>query len=149
MEEHFATLVREMTTAPGAAESALAELREKVGIGLPADYLAFLRWSNGAAGTSGENYIEIWTAEEVASDSHLFEESVPEILFIAGDGAEAVFGFDTRVLPMPIVITHQDDLALATLVTVAPSFTAFLEFLAANDWITYWSEHHPTGEDEA
>lgn len=127
-----------MTVQPGANEKALNELQRAVRIELPADYVAFLRWSNGMHGDIGRNYVDISSAEEITSDPYPFEEFVPGLLFIAGDGGAALFGFDTRVHPMPIVITHHDDLDLQNLVVAAVSFTAFLEFLTNEDWSEYW-----------
>ena len=129
---------RKMTVQPGANEKALDELQRAVRIELPADYVAFLRWGNGAHGDIGKNYVEIWSAEEITDDPYPFEEFVPELLFIAGDGGAALFGFDTRLHPMPIVIIHHDDLDLENIFTAAPSFTAFLEFLTNEDWTEYW-----------
>lgn len=129
---------RKMTVQPGANETALDALRRAVRIELPADYVAFLRWGNGAHGDIGKNYVEIWPAEEITSDPYPFEEFVPELLFIGGDGGAAMFGYDTRLEPMPIVIIHRDDLELENVVIAASSFTAFLEFLTNEDWNEYW-----------
>jgi len=138
LETLFKRWTRKMTVNPGANEKALGELQRAVHIELPADYLAFLRWANGAEGDIGRNYVQLWSVEEITSDPYPFEEFVPGLLFIAGDGGAGLFGFDSRMHPMPIVITHHDDLDLECLVVAAPSFTAFLEFLTKQDWIDYW-----------
>ena len=138
LETLFKRWTRKMTVKPGAKEKALGELQRAVRIELPADYLEFLRWTNGADGDIGRNYVQVWSAEEITSDPYPFEEFVPGLLFIAGDGGAALFGFDSRIHPMPIVITHHDDLDLEYLVVAAPSFTAFLEFLTKQDWNDYW-----------
>jgi hypothetical protein len=138
MEDVFRRLTYGMVVLPGATEPALRALQAEARTELPDDYIAFLRWSNGAEGEIGPNYIVIWSAEEIEQDPYPWEEVIPGILFITSDGAEAVFGFDTRVHPMPIVISHQDDLDLSGLVLLAPSFSAFLTFLAQHDWTEYW-----------
>lgn len=138
LETLFKRWTGKMRVNPRANEKALGELQRAVRIELPADYLAFLRWTNGADGDIGTNYVQVWSAEEITSDPYPFEEFVPGLLFIAGDGAAALFGFDSRMHPMPIVITHRDDLDLEDLVVAAPSFTAFLEFLATQSWNDYW-----------
>jgi hypothetical protein len=138
VEDYFGKLVRAMSKQPGATESALSTLEEQARVGLPNDYLAFLRWRNGAEGAIGPNYLVILSAEEIAEDPYPWEAFVPDVFFIASDGGEALFGFDTRIRPMPIVITHQDDLDPAGFVAIAASFTAFLEFLSEHDWIEFW-----------
>ncbi|HNO79909.1 MAG TPA: SMI1/KNR4 family protein [Phycisphaerae bacterium] len=134
----------EMTTSAGATQQALRTLQGKARVELPEDYLDFLGWSNGAEGDIGPNFIQIWPTERIAANPYPFEEFVPGLLFMASDGGAALFGFDTRAQPMPIVVTHSDDLILDTLVTVAPSFSAFLEFLTNHDWIEYWSDRRGT-----
>lgn len=142
----FKRWTRKMTVNPGANEQALSELQAAVQVELPADYLAFLRWTNGADGDIGKNYVQVWPAEEITSDPYPFEEFVPGLLFIASDGGSGLFGFDTRMHPMPIVIIHRDDLDLDYLVVAAPSFTAFLEFLTTQSWSDYWYKERASSE---
>jgi hypothetical protein len=154
MDDRWPEFFGRMSRNPGAAEEAIARLQAAARVPVPDDYLAFLRWCNGAEGEIGPNYIRFDAAEDVANreyGGYVFEEFVPGLWFIGGDGAEALFAFDTRRQPMPIVATHHDDLDLETLVTVAPSFSAFLELLASEDWIAYWSAQYlsnPNAEEE-
>jgi SMI1 / KNR4 family (SUKH-1) len=131
-----------MQTASGATDDMLQRLQAAVPHPLPDDYSAFLRWSDGAEGDIGSNYIQLWSVERVATPADVYQEFVPGLLFIAGDGGAGLFGYDLRQTPSPIVVTHTDDLDLATLVTVAPSFCAFLDFLAKHDWIAFWAQHY-------
>jgi hypothetical protein len=137
LEERFRQLTREMQTKPGATEVILQNLQAKARVALPDDYLAFLRWSNGADGDIGDNYIQIWSAQDIASDPYPYEDLEPNILFVAGDGGAALFGFDTRVQPMRVVLTHHLDLGDELLIPIAPSFMAFLEFLSTRSWIEF------------
>jgi hypothetical protein len=50
MDERIVKLLEPMTRCPGASEAALERLRAYAGADLPADYLEFLRWSNGVSG---------------------------------------------------------------------------------------------------
>lgn len=134
----FAANCRNMTTSRGASDDAIEELRTKARVSLPDDYLAFLRWSNGAEGEIGPNYLRISSAEDVAEDPYPFADYVPGLLFIGSDGGEALFAFDTRSDPMPIVITHTDDLD-GMLVQLGASFSDFLDVMARIDWIETWA----------
>jgi cell wall assembly regulator SMI1 len=138
----FQTLTSAMETAPGATEDKLQQLQASLPRSLPDDYLAFLRWSDGAEGVIGPNYIQLWAVETVSAMVHAHEEFVPGLLFIASDGGAGLFAYDLRQATMPIVITHTDDLDLATLVPLAPSFGSFLEFLVRQDWSAYWGKQY-------
>src|SRR5690349_5180965 len=138
MEARFQTLTVGMQRNPGASEATLARLQAQARTAVPDDYLTFLGWSNGAEGWIGPNYIAFFPAEAVAENAwagYVYEEFLPGLWLIGGDGGEAYFAFDTRSQPMPIVVFHGDDMEFEGLVTMAPSFAAFVEFLATEDWI--------------
>ncbi|MBI3964739.1 MAG: SMI1/KNR4 family protein [Chloroflexi bacterium] len=144
---HFEALTERMSLESFASEADLRDLRDSAAVDLPEDYLAFLRWSNGAEGEIGPNYVQIWSADQIYRDPYPYGDELPGILFFAGDGGEAAFGFDTRIQPMPVVVTHYDDLDADTLVPIAPTFTAFLEFLASNDWTDYWFSYRSSSPE--
>src|SRR5438876_3839984 len=51
MDGQIATLLEPLEKSAGASEEVIERLRQFAGGELPADYLEFLRWSNGAVGT--------------------------------------------------------------------------------------------------
>lgn len=118
------------------------EVRAAMAVGawrLPDDYLLFLRASDGAEGWVGENYLHAFRAGEAAETTKSFGEFVRGIFFFASDGSEALFGFDLRTATPKVVIAHTDEMDFEGLVTLAESFTAFIIFLSAHDWMSFWS----------
>jgi hypothetical protein len=151
MNQRFEVLAGGMGRNPSATEEALTRLQAQAQVPLPADYLAFLRWNNGVEGEIGPNYIAFYSAEDVAENGYagyVYQDSVPGLWFIGGEGGAALLAFDTRTHPMPIVVTHTDELELAGLVTMAVSCGALLERLAIEDWIEYWSAHYLQQADD-
>ena len=140
MEQTFADLTHQMDHHPGASEVVLAELQDEAGVTLPADHLAFLRWSNGAEGRLGPNEVRIWTADSVALDPYRINEYAEWLLFFAAAG-DTWFGFDTRSEPMPILAVATFASNPDTLEPVAHSFRELLACLATYDL----TEDAPTG----
>lgn len=138
MRERFRLLGPDLLPEVGATDAALTRLETQATIVLPADYLAFMRWSDGIEGKIGPNYVAFWPAGEIASNPYRYAEFVPGLLFFGGDGGAALFGFDTRVAPMQIGVIHADDLEPSSWVIIAPSFFDFWQLLATRDWIDVW-----------
>jgi hypothetical protein len=86
---------------PGAGSEAVAAMTAQLGQSLPDDYLAFLESSNGAEGWIGENYVQFYSAQEVAE--HGRHEAYPKYVFIGSDGGGEGFAYDMSVDPPPIV----------------------------------------------
>jgi hypothetical protein len=90
---------------PPASPEVIRELSVRLGVELPADYVALLQCHNGGEGFIGDNYIVLWKAEEVPDFNREYEvhEYAPGILLFGSDGAGEGYGFDTRTPAMPIV----------------------------------------------
>ena len=101
MDSRVPELLAGCTLKPGASAQILAELRAAVQAQLPADYLSLLSWSNGADGFVGENYLILYTAEDVRT--HGVREYAPSYVFIGSDGGGEGFAYDTRSPDMSIV----------------------------------------------
>jgi hypothetical protein len=116
-------------------------MTQGIGRQLPEDYLDYLRSFDGSEGWIGDNYVRLNSCEGMSKRALVFEEFVPGVAFFGSDGAEALFGFDTRDRTMPVVITTRDNLE-GSLVTMSPTFTSFMQFLEKNDWVEEWSRKY-------
>ena len=95
-----------MNLRPGATDAAIAAGEMQLGMRLPADYVDFLKFTNGGEGFVGKNaYIILWGVEELASMNQEYEvqKYVPGLLIFGSDGGGEAYGFDTRSPQWPIV----------------------------------------------
>ena len=91
--------------------------------------MEFLRKSNGAEGFLGQNYLQLWKAEELkeCNDGYEVQRFAPALLLIGSDGGGEAYGFDVRGNPWKVVQVPFTDLG-------DPRYTAdqgrnFTEFL--------------------
>src|SRR6266567_3015462 len=98
MDKRIVELLEPIADRPGASEEALEHLRQYVGAELPAEYLDFLRWRNGAEGLVvadgyigarvGEehSWLALYRAEEIPELTDLGSKMHPGYLAIGGSG---------------------------------------------------------------
>jgi hypothetical protein len=107
MNDRIRNITAEMEKTDGATEQSLDKLRAHFGVKLPAEYVEFMRTTNGADGPIGSvEYLQIWPAEEIIELDLLrvdMKEEHPEWLFFGGMGGGSSYAFDTRYQPMPVV----------------------------------------------
>lgn len=101
MQRRVLDLIAGCTLRPGASDELLNELLRGLGVQLPADYLSLLSHSNGLSGFVGENYLNLYRAEDV--QAYGLHEYAPFFIFIGSDGGGEGFVYDTRSPDMPIV----------------------------------------------
>lgn len=126
LSEATRSALRTFVRTPGASTEALAPLRT---VPMPAEYLDFLAWANGGEGFAGDDYLALWSAEEVSNLNPAYQVDVyaPGLLLFGSSGGGEAFAFDLRcgawnVVRVPFVGM---DLSLAD--EVAGSFDAFVE----------------------
>jgi hypothetical protein len=105
MDARITRILAKCDKGPPASLAQIDELTKAVGMELPADYIEFLMWANGAEGFVGEgdmNYLALWPIETVrlygARDYALF------VVFIGSNGAGEAYGYDrwsSPTLPPP------------------------------------------------
>jgi hypothetical protein len=61
---------------PGASEEAIRVVADWIGSQLPFDYKQFLRNSNGGEGFVGQNYLQLWQAEELRERNNGYQVAV-------------------------------------------------------------------------
>jgi hypothetical protein len=95
MNEQIRNLTRDLSTrGPGEVEH-LRSLAAAFGVELPADYLEFMGETDGADGSVGERYLDLWPVAAVLSTA-ASEPRYEDVLLFAGDGANTIFGFDAQ-----------------------------------------------------
>ena len=105
LPESIRSAIEEPALSAGAKQSAIDAAAKAHGVQFPADYAAFLRGSNGAEFTLGENYVVLFPLEALADENEPDEEIFPPHLFVfGGNGASEKFAFDKRERPHQIVV---------------------------------------------
>jgi hypothetical protein len=91
------SLTDSLNTASLEPVSAIESVERFFNIKLPSDYKEFLQVTNGLEGETADNYLVLWSAEELVklNQAYHVNEFVSNILIIGSDGAEEAFAFDT------------------------------------------------------
>jgi hypothetical protein len=127
-------LLARFNRRPSAGEVAILELERESRLALPAEYLDFLRRSNGGEGFVGDAYVILWRAEEIVEWNSRYEVAkYAQGLFLFGsDGGGEAFAFDTRSESWPIVMVPFIGMELKVALPIARSFAGFFAALATS-----------------
>ncbi len=89
----------------GASEDAIRISIAKLGCSLPPDYVQFFREHDGGEGFVGDNYLILWSVEDLAPFNHEYEveQYAPGILLFGSNGGGEGYGFDMNDTEMSIV----------------------------------------------
>jgi len=122
-----------------ATAAEMESFRNTCPVDLPKDYLEFVEYSNGAAGSfPNGNHIILWRIERLVERNRAYEveDYAPGIFVFGSSGGGEAYGFDTRssmaVIQIPFV-----GMQLSEVEYLVPSFTEFLTALAGavpNGW---------------
>lgn len=102
----MAQLLDGLERRPGATTAAMTAGAAELGAPLPADYVEFLKLTNGGEGfINKQAYVMLWGIEELASmnKSYEVEKYAPGLLIFGSDGGGEAYGFDTRDSQWPVV----------------------------------------------
>lgn len=109
------------------------KLFEKLsGFILPADYVDFLRKSNGGEGFIGENaYLILWPVEQLLemNSAYQTQEYAPGLLLIGSDGGGEAIAFDTNSPEFPVVSVPFVGMDRSLIRFVSPNFGGVFEAL--------------------
>jgi hypothetical protein len=136
MDPKIVELTKALKKNPGADENALGQMSSSLGISLPADYVEFLRSTNGAEGPVGEqSYVSVWPVEEVKvlNDEYAVSEFAPGLLLFGSDGGDTGYAFDTRSKEERIVEVPFIGMSLDAVTPRGRSLADFFEYLAQQD----------------
>jgi hypothetical protein len=128
MDATVKKIIDQLGKGDPAPSDAVSSLQRSCRMELPQDYLNFLTFFNGAAGTLPNSYhLILWPAETLLdlNEAYQVQEYAPGIFIFGSNGGGEAYGFDTRssmaVIQVPFV-----GMALSEAEYLAPSFTAFL-----------------------
>ena len=102
--DEIARLLAQCDKRPPASRAQIDDLMKNLGSQLPADYVEFLLFANGAVGFIGDNdmnYLNLWPAENVKL--HGVYEFAPDLVFIGSNGASEGYAYDRSSPDLPIV----------------------------------------------
>jgi len=87
-----------MKLSKGAREDQIIELISTMKYPFPPDYVSFLKFSNGAIGRIGHNYLEICKVEEIIqlNEDYSVKLYAPGLILFGTDGGGEGYGFDFR-----------------------------------------------------
>ncbi|MFT3701723.1 MAG: SMI1/KNR4 family protein [Agriterribacter sp.] len=108
MKELFEKLTDSFDTVLPATPSALETAEKFFNLKLPSDYKAFLQFTNGLEGETTDNYLVLWSAEELVALNQAYnvKEFISNIIIFGSDGAEEAFGFyttDMSIVKLPFI----------------------------------------------
>lgn len=119
----------------GATDAQIADSERELGKKLPAEYVEFLKLSNGGAGFVGEHYLILYHVEELAkmNKGYEVEQWAPGLLIFGSDGGGEAFGFDTRIPDWPVVLVPFIVMDWDDAIPVVDSFGGFFKRLFENE----------------
>lgn len=116
---------------PGDLERLVSSLHAQ----LPADYLEFMRVSNGAEGPVGEDaYVVLWPVEEIfeLNETYRVDDFAPGLVLFGTDGGNTGFAFDRRAEDPQIVSVPLVGMSLGEVELRGSTLTALLRGLSAS-----------------
>src|SRR5579859_6050411 len=122
----------EFNTNSGATEEAISSAEVEINFTLPEEYKIFVRRTNGGDGFLGENYLILWTVEEIPTFNKEYQvnEYAPGLILFASTGGGEAYAFDTRTAISPVVQVPFIGMDLTSAKPVAAGFAEFLAKLA-------------------
>jgi len=108
MKQLFDKLTNNFDTVSPATSSAIETAEMFFNLKLPTDYKEFLQFTNGIEGETTDNYLVLWSAEELVelNQAYNVQEFVSNIIIFGSDGADEAFCFDTTnmsIVKMPFI----------------------------------------------
>lgn len=126
-------ILNEQNLRPPATDQDIGDAETSLGLTLPADYVEFLKLSDGYAGFIGDaTFLDMWPVSDLATRNREYgvETYAPGLLAIGSDGGGEMYGFDTRsglwsIVQVPFVPMNWESAQ-----AVAPTFYTFLTKMA-------------------
>lgn len=116
-----------------ASPAEIEEVERQLDTRLPADYKAFVVSADGTEGWIGGTYVAFWPVARLVEFNLIVRcaDFAPGLLLFATNGGGEGYGFDARGGEWSVVKMQIVGMAWELGLPMAPSFTAFLEALAA------------------
>jgi hypothetical protein len=134
MENIFTQLTKRMSWFPGVSEEELNKLCSALSFPLPSDYIDFLKFSNGANGFIGDNFLQIWRAEDLRplNEGYSVKLDTQSLFLFGSDGGGEGYGFDYRKKDLAVVMVPFIPLEWEYAIKKGNGFLDFLQQLSAN-----------------
>jgi cell wall assembly regulator SMI1 len=135
VSEDFDSLLTEFVSNDPSSEEDIVSLEKAIGVKLPEDYRSFLLNRGGGEGFIGEQYLILWSADQIISYNGDYETETyaPGLLLIGSSGGGEGFAFDLRKQCNDIVAVPFVGMSLNDANSIAQSFTEFLGKLSQTD----------------
>jgi SMI1 / KNR4 family (SUKH-1) len=129
MDEKLSELTRDLAIGVGASDASLRDVADALQVRFPADYLQFMRYSDGGEGPVGsDGYVALWSVAELVglNKAYQVDEFAPGLVLFGTDGGNTGFAFDRRAVEVRIVSVPLLGMDLSAAEQVATSFAGFL-----------------------
>jgi hypothetical protein len=115
---------------PPVEENKIKKVETELGITFPKDYIEFISNSNGAEGSLGENYLIIWSIEDIIelNEAYGVNDFSKGLVVFGSDGGDTAFAFDTRTNETHIVTVPFIGMDLEEVTTCSNTFNGFLQY---------------------
>lgn len=112
----------------------IKEVEIKLDVSFPIDYVRFITTSNGAEGSIGENYLLLWSIEDIINlnEAYAVNDFAKGLVLFGSDGADMAYAYDTRTSETPIVSVPFIGMDIKEIIIRSDSFYGFLEYLFKN-----------------
>ena len=131
MADDLRQILARLKCSSGASDASIRESEAQLSFNFPADYIVFLKLTNGGEGFIGQECAIFWKVEDLAQANADYQvhEYAAGLLIFGSDGGGEAYGFDTRrepwsVVRMPFVGMNWDQA-----ISIGDSFNEFLERL--------------------
>ncbi len=131
MNLEISNLLRDFERQKGATDEGISAGESQLGVSLPAEYVDFLKLTNGGEGFIGGGYAQLWPIEELYSQNQKYQirEFIPGLLVFGSNGGGEAFGFDTRAQDWQIVQVPWIGEGWKDAQPLGPTFDQFLKHL--------------------
>ncbi len=132
MTKEIKQILKALKQRPSATNYQIANSENQLGVKLPAEYVQFLKLTNGGEGFIGSAYVQLWGVDELVSMNEAYEVQtcVPGALLFGSDGGGEAYGFDTQSPGWLIVKIPFIELDWNEAESIAQTFDGFLQYIS-------------------
>lgn len=134
MKDKIQNLIKELETNVPATDGKIKQLEDNFNVNLPDDYKQFLLLSDGVTGNIGNNYVDLWSVDNVINlnKEHNVSEFFPGFVLFGTDGGNEAYAFDFRNEDLQIIQTSLIPLDENSSNVISDNFIGLLEKLTEN-----------------
>ncbi len=112
---------------PPVEGNKVKKVEAELDVTFPNDYIEFISYSNGAEGSIGENYLILWSIEDIVelNEDYGVNEFAKGLVLFGSDGGDTAFAFDKRTNETQIVTVPFIGMDLNEITTCSNTFNGF------------------------